>query len=186
MAQIGAWDGLCSQRSHSSCTFWGVRPYSFVCHQPEFADDIEPVLCSTFCTVPTLIFMTMYPNRHSIRKLGTDLQAHNSGRGTSMTFRQLAKSKNVRSSFATLSVKMAWLLPKFETFLPSFWFAGVGLLVLRLVQTTLMALVQTQRAQAAIVSIVTLVAFSTLRELSPMRRASDNRVLVLSQALIFS
>ena len=129
--------------------------------------------------------MTMYPHRHAIRKLGMDLQAHNESRGTSMTSQQFAKSKNARSSFATLRVEMAWLLPKFEKYTPSFWFAGVGLLVLRLIQTSLMALVRTQRVQAALVSLITIVAFSLLRELSPMRRDSDNRVVVLSQALIF-
>ena len=129
--------------------------------------------------------MTMYPHRHAIRKMGTDLQEHNKSRGTTLTSQQFAKSKHARSSFASLTVEMAWLLPKFETYAPSFWFAGVGLLVLRLVQTSLMALVRTQRVQAAVVSLVTLVSVSLLRELSPMRLASDNRVVVLSQALIF-
>ena len=82
-------------------------------------------------------------------------------------------------------VEMAWLLSKFEKYKPSFWFAGVGLLVLRLVQTSLMALVRTQRAQAALVSIITLVALALVVDLSPMRRASETRVVVLSQALIF-
>ena len=144
-------------------------------------------LFAYFClyVVPVLIFTTMYPHRHAIRKLGTDLQHHNRTRGTTMTSRQFAKSKHARSSFATLTVEMAWLMPKFEKYTPSFWFAGVGLLVLRLIQTSLMALVRTQRVQAALVSFVTLVALSLLRELSPMRRVSDNRVVVLSQAQIF-
>ena len=129
--------------------------------------------------------MTMYPHRHSIRKLGTNLQEHNTSRGTSMTSQQFAKSKHARSSIATLTVEMAWLLPSFELYKPSFWFAGVGLLVLRLFQTSLMALVRTQHVQAALVSLVTLVAFSLLDKLSPMRCASDNHVVVLSQALIF-
>jgi len=80
---------------------------------------------------------------------------------------------------------MAWLLPKFEKFRPELWFAGVAMLVLRLIQTSLMALVRTQRVQAAVVSLVTIIALCLLRELAPMRRPSDNRVVVLSQALIF-
>jgi hypothetical protein len=80
---------------------------------------------------------------------------------------------------------MAWLLPKFEKYSPSFWFAGVGLLLLRLVQTSLMALVRTQRVQAALVCIFTLIGLSLVVEFSPMRLASDNRVVVLSQALIY-
>ena len=127
----------------------------------------------------------MYSHRHAIHKLGKDLQHHNSSRGTSITAEQLANSKHARSSFATLAVEMSWLVPNFELYKPSFWFAGVGLLVLRLVQTSLMALVRAQRIQAALMSLVTLVAFSLLDKLSPMRRKSDNHVVVLSQALIF-
>ena len=129
--------------------------------------------------------MTMYPHRHAIRKMGTDLREHNKSRGTALTSQQFAKSKHSRSSFASLTVEMAWLLPKFEKFRPELWFAGVAMLVLRLIQTSLMALVRTQRVQAAVVSLVTIVAFSMLREVAPMRRPSDNRVVVLSQALIF-
>ena len=129
--------------------------------------------------------MTMYPHRHTIRKMGTDLQEHNKSRGTTLTSQQFAKSKHARSSFASLTVEMAWLLPKFEKFRPELWFAGVAMLVLRLIQTSLMALVRTQRVQAAVVSLVTMIALCLLRELAPMRRPSDNRVVVLSQALIF-
>lgn len=127
----------------------------------------------------------MYSHRHDIQKLGTDLAEHNDGRGTSLTAHQFAKSKHARSSFATLTIEIAWLLPKFEKYQPSFWFAGVALLLLRLVQTSLMALVRTQRMQAALVCVFTLVALSLVIEFSPMRRASDNRVVVLSQALIY-
>ena len=129
--------------------------------------------------------MTMYPHRHAIRKMGTDLQEHNKSRGTTLTSQQFAKSKHARSSFSSLTVDMAWLLPKVEKFRPELWFAGVAMLVLRLIQTSLMALVRTQRVQAAVVSLVTIVAFSMLREVAPMRRSSDNCVVVLSQALIF-
>ena len=128
----------------------------------------------------------MYPHRRAIEKLGAELQAHNESRGTSMTSQQFAKSKHARSSVAALTVEMAWLLPKFEKYKPNYWFCGVGLLVVRLThQTSLMALVRTQRVQAALVSLSTLVTCSLLRELSPMRRESDNRVAVLAQALIF-
>jgi hypothetical protein len=117
--------------------------------------------------------------------MGTDLQDHNKSRGTTLTAQQFAKSKHARSSFASLTVEMAWLLPKFEKFKPEFWHCGVVSLVLRLAQTSLMALLPSQNAQAAIVSLLTLVALSLIIELSPMRRASDNRVAVLSQGLIF-
>ena len=136
-------------------------------------------------TVPTLIFTTMYRYRDAIHKLGTELHRHNQSRGSVMTVNQFAKSKQARNSFASLSVEMLWLLPKFEKFRPSAWWAGVGMLVLRLFQTSLMALVRTQLEQATIVSCVTLISISLLRELSPMRVASDNQVAVLAQALVF-
>ena len=102
-----------------------------------------------------------------------------------LTTQQLAKSKHARSSFVGLSVEMSWLLPKFEKFRPSVWYAGVCLLVLRLLQTSFVALFNTQRDQAAIVSLLSLLAACCLREIAPMRNPSDNQVAVLSQMLVF-
>ena len=48
-----------------------------------------------------------------------------------------------------------------------------------------MALVHTQRVQAAVVCSITLIAIALLRELAPMRHASDNHVAVLAQSLVF-
>ena len=130
--------------------------------------------------------MTMYVHRDAIERLGVDLQMHNQSHTSSFTTRQFAKSRHARPSFVALSMNMTWLLSKFEKFKPSFWAAGVGLLVLRLLQTSLMAIVRTQRVQAAIVCVLTLIAVSVLQELSPMQRDSDSRIAVLSQQLIFA
>ena len=67
---------------------------------------------------------------------------------------------------------------------PSHWYAGTALLVLRLVQTSFMALVRTQREQAAIMCCVTLVSATVQRELSPYRRSSDNHVAYLTHMLV--
>ena len=76
-----------------------------------------------------------------------DLQQHNTSRGTAMTTRQLATSKHARSSFANLAIEMTWLLPKFEKYRPDVWYAGVCLLVLRLLQTSVVVFVKTQKVQ---------------------------------------
>jgi len=84
----------------------------------------------------------MFQHRHAIEKLGTELQEHNQRRGTGLNMEQLAKSKQARSSFASLTLEMQWLLPKVEMFRAANWWFGVLLLVLRLLQTTFMALVR--------------------------------------------
>ena len=70
-------------------------------------------------------------------------------------------------------------------FKPTQWFAGVLLLVLRLLQTTFMALVPSQLVQAAIMCFITLLSISMQSELAPYRRASDNRVALLAHWLVF-
>lgn len=136
--------------------------------------------------VPTLMFTAMYHQRHAIKKLGLELECHNNRRGAGLNIAQFAKSKHARSSFASLTVEMQWLLPQFEEFTPAQWYTGTMLLVIRLVQTSLMALVPSQFAQAAIMCCVTLVAILLQSELSPYRRASDNHVALLSQVLVFT
>ena len=137
-------------------------------------------------TVPTLMFTTMYQQRHAIHKLGLELQRHNQVRGTGLTMAQLAKSKHARRSFAALQTEMKWLLPKFEAFTPAQWYASIVLLVIRLIRTSLMALVPSQFVQAIIMCCVTQVAILLQSELSPYRRASDNHVALLSQVLVLS
>ena len=72
-----------------------------------------------------------------------------------------------------------------QMFKPSQWFAGVLLLVLRLLQTTFMALVASQLVQATIMCFITLLSISMQSELAPYRRASDNHVALLAHWLVF-
>ena len=65
------------------------------------------------------------------------------------------------------------------------WFSGVLLLLLRLLQTSGMALVQSQDVQAAIVCSITLISILLHSTFSPMRRVSDNHVALLAQVLVF-
>ena len=137
-------------------------------------------------TVPILVFATMFGHRHAIQKLGVEMRQYNQPRHTGLTANQLIKSKQARSSFASLTTEIRWLLPKFEKFLPEYWYHGVVLLALRLLQTSFMALVPSQLAQAAIMLCVTQVAILLQCEFSPYRRASDNHVALLAQVLVFA
>ena len=128
----------------------------------------------------------MYSQRRAIQKHGSELQRFNSYRGTGLTSSQVIKSNQARTSFASLTTEIRWVLPKFEKFLPEYWYSSIVLLVLRLLQTSFMALVPSQLLQAVIMMSVTLLAISLQSEFSPYRRKSDNRVALLSQWLILS
>ena len=66
------------------------------------------------------------------------------------------------------------------------YYMGVWLLLFRLAQTSLMTLVRTQLAQAAIMCCITWCAAFVQRELSPFTRLSDNHVALMGHWLIFS
>ena len=135
--------------------------------------------------VPLLFVKLMFQHRHAIQKLGIDLQQHNQLRDTGLTISQYAKSKRARTSFTTLSLEMQWLMPKFEQFRPTAWYFGIVLLLFRLMQTSFLALVPTQRVQSAIMCAITLASILVQSELAPYRRSSDNQVALLAQVLVF-
>ena len=127
----------------------------------------------------------MYSHRHAIQKLGSEMRQYNQRRGgTRLNANQLIKSKQARSSFVSLTTEIGWLLPKFEKFQPEYWYWGIVLLALRLLQTSFMALVPSQYVQASIMLCVTLFSISLQSECSPYRRPSDNRVALLAQWLV--
>ena len=92
-------------------------------------------------SVPSLTFAIMFKNRHAIQKLGTMLKHHNQSQRTGLDANQFARSKHARSSFVALTEDLNWLLPKFGKFKSDQWYFGVCLLVLRLLQTSFMAMV---------------------------------------------
>ena len=138
------------------------------------------------CAVPTLMFTTLYRHRNAIKKLGSEVQQHNRRSNSGINAAQFAKSKHARQSFVALTSEMQWLLPRFDKFKHTQYHAGVRLLVLRLLKTSLMPLVRDQFAQASIMSLITLMSISMQHEYSPYRRDSDNQVALLSQWLIFA
>ena len=98
--------------------------------------------CTSSLPVPTYIFATMHHHRDAIVKLGLEMQQQNQRHGTGLNINQFAKSRHARQSFVLLAADMSWLRPKFEKFRPNQWHAGVRQLVLRLLQTSFMALVR--------------------------------------------
>ena len=132
------------------------------------------------------MFLTMYQQRNAIKKLGNELQRHNESRGTGLNMAQLAKSKQARTSFISLTKEIQWLIPKFEEFLPAYWYHGVVLLVLRLLQTSFIALLPSQLVQAIAMCSVTQFSILLQSELAPYRRTTDNRVALLAQVLVFT
>ena len=132
------------------------------------------------------MFLTMYQQRNAIKKLGNELQRHNESRGTGLNMAQLANSKQARTSFISLTKEIQWLIPKFEEFLPAYWYHGVVLLVLRLLQTSFIALVPSQNIQAIAMCSVTQFSILLQSELAPYRRTTDNRVALLAQVLVFT
>ena len=105
--------------------------------------------CTSCISVPVLIFATMHHHRDAILKLGSEMQQQNEQRGMGLNINQLSKSRHARQSFVLLANDLNWLRPKFEKFRPNQWHAGVRQLVLRLLQTSIMALVRAMRSLAA-------------------------------------
>ena len=132
-----------------------------------------------------LMFVTMYLHRSAIEQLGTEVRRHNQALDSKLTIRQFARSKRARASFVVLSTEMQWLLPKIEKFKASQWYASVEFLLLRLFQTSFMALLRTQETQAALMCYLSVLSALLLQKLDPMRVATDTDVIVLAQALIF-
>ena len=153
--------------------------------------------------VPSLFYGLLTRHRHDIRSLGNMLQLEDARSGiitlacdiakttqpraahdASVSARSVAKLKR-RASFMDQFTSLSYLVHQFEIFSPSRWYAGVCLLVLRLLQTTLMTTIPTQLVQAAVACLLALGAVSTQREFSPYRRPSDNHVAVLVHWLVF-
>ena len=90
-----------------------------------------------------------------------------------------------RNSVVDLSAKLEWLVPRFDQFQPNMWWIGTFNLVVRLCQSSLLALLKHQPIQAALASGVTQLAICVQNNLNPHRRESDNMVALYAQWLIF-
>jgi hypothetical protein len=145
-----------------------------------------------------LFYGLLYRRRGDIQSLGLALQLESERTGIvtiasdlSQPTNQQQRSRSTgnlqrRPSIMGKTESLTYLVQLFETFLPSRYYTGVWLLLLRLAQTSLMTVFDSQLAQAAVMGCVTLGAAAALRELSPYRRPSDNHSALLGQWLVFA
>ena len=123
--------------------------------------------------VPVLLFCVMKHYSPKIKQLmKTVVQQDDPTRTTSSVAAVVAKTRS-RASFTGLSGELMHLVTKFEQLKPDCWWTHIFLLVLRLTQTSLMALVPNQRVQACLACLFAIVGIVVLRELSPYRRPSE-------------
>ena len=90
-----------------------------------------------------------------------------------------------RNSVLDLSLKLEWLVPRFDQFQPDMWWVSTFSLLIRLCQSSLLAWLRHQPIQAALASGITQVAICVQNNLNPHRRESDNAIALYSQWLIF-
>lgn len=132
--------------------------------------------------VPMLMFCLMFYNRNSIKPILQTLQEHDATRnslgsvGGTTTMEDMAlqlKTQKRRPSFVGRSEQQGWLMTKLDVYLPAAWWIHPVLLILRLGQSSLLALFRMQRMLVAGSSCIAVVGVVLVRETSPYRRTSE-------------
>jgi hypothetical protein len=85
----------------------------------------------------------------------------------------LKSLKKRKKSFIDQSEQLGWLMMKLEYFTPIAWWIHPALLVLRLVQSSALALFRKQHMLAACSSCIALAGVCLIRETLPFRRLSE-------------
>ena len=128
----------------------------------------------------------MFPHRHGIIKIMTNLQGADDVHHTLTTIEEVrTKKKKRRASIEDLAVSLQWLESKFEQFQSDRWWFGSFSIVIRLCQSSLMMVFQNQAVQSIFACLIAQVAICSQRNLAPFRRESDNEIALLSQWVIF-
>ena len=133
--------------------------------------------------VPLLLFCLMYLNRDEIKSVLQVLQDHDDSQPAyaraltgSTTLEEMMlelKAKKRRPSIVARSEKQGWLMTKLDVYKPSaFWIHPV-LLILRLSQSSVLALFRQQHMLAACSSCVAIIGVALVQETSPYRRSSE-------------
>ena len=130
------------------------------------------MICAYPVGVPALLFCVMKYYSPRIKALQKAVEEHDRGSRMISSVAVVTNRKS-RASFTGLSVELMHLVPKFERFTAEAWFTHIFLLVLRLAQTSLMALIPSQGIQACLACQFAIVGVVVLRELSPYRRPSE-------------
>jgi len=139
--------------------------------------------------VPLLIFVPMYRRRTEINRVQQALKDNDSQQTDIISARSLARHPSFVERRPSLVVSvdqnLGWIVKKFEKFCPGRWYAGLFLLVLRILMTSVLVLIPKQNMQAAVASIIVMVGACVLQEAQPYRRGSDNQVELLAQYCVF-
>ena len=107
-----------------------------------------------------------------------DLQPAHSRRGSagSTTLEEMTlqlKAQKRRPSIVARSEQHGWLMTKLDVYKPSGFWIHPGLLLLRLLQSSILALFRQQHMLAACSSFVAIIGVGLVRETSPYRRSSE-------------
>ena len=115
------------------------------------------------------------PNTHHLSDSTTVL----AGRRSTAKFATLADmaqriaKKERRTSFVNSAEEKAWLMTKLDVYVPSAWWIHPALLLLRLAQSSLLVMLQTQHMLASVSCTIAIAGVALVREASPYRRESE-------------
>jgi len=89
------------------------------------------------------------------------------------------------SMMITQATDLMWLSSKLDKFQPQSWWTSSYLVAMRILQTSAMVFIKNPSAQAAMASLIALIAVSVQTHTAPYRRASDNRAALVATWVIF-
>ena len=91
-----------------------------------------------------------------------------------------------RPSMIAKASDLMWMSSKVDKFDAPCWWTSSYLIVMRILQTSAMALIATPSLQAAVMSLIALVGVSVQTHAAPYRRASDNHAALVAAWLLFA
>ena len=91
-----------------------------------------------------------------------------------------------RPSMITRATELMWMSSKIDKFDAPCWWAGSYLISMRIIQTSVMALIPEPGIQAVVASLVALIGVLVQTHTAPYRRPSDNHAALVAAWLLFA
>jgi len=148
-----------------------------------------------------MIFVIMYTNRVEISKLIEGVKEYDAqddgfsyisefatlttAKPEEHTARSSTTGRQRRPSTIARATDLMWLSSKIDKFEPLRWWAAAFLILMRIMQTSVMALITNPSLQAAVASLIALVGVSVQTHAAPYRRSSDNGAGLTAAWLLF-
>ena len=132
--------------------------------------------------VPLLLFCLIHTQRSEIKPILKQLRTMDSERlrrgstGSAATMETMVlhlKAQKRRPSIVRRSEQQGWLMTKLDVYTDYAWWIHPVLLILRLGQSSLLALFRVQHMLIASSSCMAIVGFCVVREICPYRRSSE-------------